>query len=190
MLSTTPFFGFFGLGHLVAQLHFEALLGQQFLELCRHFIIGAGHQTVQELNHGNFCTKAMPYATQFQPDNAATNNHQTLGHFRQFKRTCGSDNNFFVHLNTRQVCAVAPAGNNDVFGGYRLAVHTQAACAFNLAVAFKPGDAVFLEKEFNPFHVGTNNVGLAGLHFGQIKLYAINQHAMGSKIMPCCMIVF
>src|ERR1700712_4922069 len=99
----------------------------------------------------------------------------------QRQRAGGGDNLLLIDRYARQWDTFAAAGDDDVLRGVIGATDIDRTGRGNPANALQPGDLVLAEQELDPLGVGTDDLGLAGLHSIKVQPDAIDQHAVVLK---------
>ncbi|MNN08188.1 hypothetical protein D3C81_1210380 [compost metagenome] len=84
-------------------MNFDALLLQAIGQRLDQVLVGARHQLVHELDHGDLGTQRAVHGGHFQADDAAADDQQGLGHFRQFQRVGGIHHALVFPREVRQL---------------------------------------------------------------------------------------
>ena len=134
------------------------------------------------LDHRHFGAQTAPDGRQFQPDDAAADDREALGHFRQLKRAGGGHDALLVHLDAGDRDRFGTGGDDDVLG----ADHLGAAVTFDgdlalggdAALALEPVDLVLLEQELDAGGVVFDDLVLVGHHGRQVQLDRAELDAM------------
>ncbi|MNJ24414.1 hypothetical protein D3C77_188320 [compost metagenome] len=134
----------------------------------------SGHQEgVQGFQNGDFSTQASPDRTQFQTDDASTDNAQALRYRLEFQGACGIDDDVLVDRSRRNVDRTRAGSQNhilgfDDFGGAVSLGDFDFLASQQFAVALDRSNAVGLEQGGNAAGQVLDDASLAANHRGDV----------------------
>ncbi len=170
-------------GYLRRQAELHPLLGQDAFELLAHLAIHAGQDAVQEFDDRHLRAEAAPDAAHLEPDHAAADHHQVVGHGIQLERAGGGDDALLIHLDTAQGRGFRTRGDDDVLRGVVGARDLHGARRGNPPLPLQPGHLVLLEKELDALDVGGDDLRLACLHLREVERDLPDADAMLSEVL-------
>ena len=127
----------------------EALLLEDLVGFLAHVAVEAGQDLVEKFDHRDLGAEPPPHRAELEPDHAAADHDQVLGHLRQLQRAGRIDDPLLVDLDARQRSDRRAGGDDDVLRAHRAVADLDRVRAFEARVALEPFDLVLLEQELD-----------------------------------------
>ena len=109
------FFLDFGLGDFCAEVEGESLFCEGFMECFCEFFVHTWCEGVEVFDDGDFGTESSIDRTDFESDDAASDDDEVFGYFLEVEGSCGRDDHGFIDGDSWQGRGRGTRGDDDGF---------------------------------------------------------------------------